>query len=227
MVYSRLQRRYDFKIRRQAVWILLGSFVLIIIFFIFGLPLLLNLTGFIGNLRYKSNTPISEDKKITPTTPIFAQNIQATSSAKIILFGYSDPKISVEIFQNSHSLGTTLSDDNGNFTQETYLQKGKNTFTAIAINESGVKSLVSNSYSVDFFFGKPKLEINPTKDGDTIISGQTDPANTITINDRLIIIDSTGKFSYSLNLNSGENKIKVTVTDPAGNSTSKELTIKN
>jgi len=225
VIYSRLQRRCDLKTKRQAVLLLFGSFVLVIVFFIFGLPLLLNLTGFIGNLRYRSSPLISEDKDVMPATPIFAQNIQATSSAKIAVSGYGDPNITIEIFQNSRSLGTVISKDSGEFSLETDLEKGKNSFTAVAINESGVKSLISDSYFIDFLSGKPKLEINPAKDGDTVISGQTDPQNTVTINDRLAIVESSGKFSFTLNLTNGENKIKVTAVDPAGNSTSRELTI--
>ena len=58
------------------------------------------------------------------------------------------------------------------------------------------------------------------------VSGATDPGDSVSVNDRLAIVDKDGNFSYSLDLNSGDNKIKVVSSDPAGNQTTKELTVK-
>jgi len=125
-----------------------------------------------------------------------------------------------------------IAGDDGTFSQDAQLQKDDNVFTAVGINDTNQKSPVSDGYTIRFLTGNPKLDVSSPKDGDVLyntpatIIGQTDPGDSITVNDRLAIVDSSGKFSFSLNLNSGDNKVKVVTTDPAGNQTTKELTIK-
>lgn len=207
-----------------------GSILALVILFTVGLPALLNLSAAISTLRRGNPVSVTE-KGVAPTTPYFSQDLVATSSAKTKISGATDPKTTVEIFQNARSLGTTVSSDDGTFSQEVDLERGINTFTAQAVNETGQKSPLSDSLQISFFSDKPKLEIASPKDGDSTnnssinISGQTDPGNSVNINDRLAIVDKDGKFSYSLDLTKGENKIKITAVDPAGGSTSKELKI--
>jgi len=201
-----------------------------VIIFTVGLPFLFALTGTINNLRHKNDSATTENK-IAPTIPSFSIDYEATSSATIKIHGIADPKISVEIFRNNRPLETVISADDGVFKLEADLEKGINTFTAMAISESGQKSATSDTYQVTFLSGKPKLEITTPKDKETVngslttVTGQTDPGNAITVNDRLTIVDKDGKFSYSLNLNSGENKITITATDLAKNETKKELLV--
>jgi hypothetical protein len=222
MYNSRLERRNNKRSQRQIVLYIIGSVVAAIILFVYGFPLLFGLTGAISNLGRKSVD--TANKTIVPNKPEFSQNYSATFSATIKLTGFSDPKITVELFQNSRSLGTVVAQDDGSFSQEVDLLKGQNIFSAVAINEAGEKSAVSDSYSVSLLTTKPKLEVTVV---DKTISGQTEVGNSITINDRLVIIDKDGKFSFTPNLNSGENKFTVTAVDLAGNQTNKELTIKN
>ncbi|MBI3888107.1 hypothetical protein HY310_03515 [Candidatus Microgenomates bacterium] len=231
MYNSRLQRNFEKKNRRQIAFFAIGSVIALIILFAYGIPLLFNLTTAISTLRH-GNTVVQKSKDIAPSKPEFAQNFQATPSSSIKISGVADPKTTIEIFQNSRSLGTNVSQDDGSFSLDVDLEKGINTFTAVAINESGLKSDVSESYSVSLLTGKPKLEIGTPKDGDTTnnssysVVGQTDPGNTVSINDRLIIVNKDGKFSYDLNLNDGDNKLKLIATDMAGNQTTKEVTLK-
>jgi hypothetical protein len=63
-----------------------------------------------------------------------------------------------------------------------------------------------------------------TKESSILIEGKTDAEAKILINNAEVKNES-GVFSYKANLNAGENKIKISVVDTAGNKTEKELTI--
>lgn len=212
--------RYDKRTQRQTFFILLISLLLLVLLFIYGLPALLNLTGFISN--YKKNSVTVVKKELIPTTPRLSEDLTATSSAKVKISGVADPKIIVELFQNGLSQGTMVAKDDGTFSFDISLNNGENSFTVQAIGDSGEKSSLSPEYKISFLKNPPKLEAFAANDG--TVTGKTDSGATVSVNDRLVVIDSAGKFSYQLSLKDGENKITVVATDPAGNQTKKELT---
>ena len=215
--------RYDRRTKRQTIFILLLSLLLLVLLVVYGLPALLNLTSLISN--YKKSTAVAGIKKGTPppAIPRLSEDLTATSSAKIKISGVADPKITVELFQNNDSQGTTAADETGIFSFAVNLNKGDNIFTARATGDTGEKSALSEEYKISFLNSPPKLEAFAAGDG--TVAGTTDPGATVSINDRLTIVDSRGKFSYQLTLKDGENKITVVATDPAGNQTKKELTV--
>ncbi len=230
-MYSRLARKSEFRSKRQSTLLIIASVVILILFILYGFPFVLSLAGTIGSL---AGTKITNtvDKGLAPTTPRFSQEFEATKSAQIRLHGVADPKVTVEIFQNERSLGTTLVKDDGTFSMDTDLSRGDNIFTAVAISESGQKSEISDSYVVSFLSKPPALEVSSPKDGDTVkdnpvvVTGNTDNGVTVLVNDHLAVVSGTGIFSYYLSLNNGDNKIKVVASDKAGNQTVKEIIIK-
>lgn len=227
---SRLEKKIEKQSKRQAILVFLATIGLFIALLFVGLPALFALTNFVSALARPSTKVIVQ--KIKPTTPRFNQEILATSGATFVLSGVADPKATIEISQKGQSLGTVVTNDDGSFSIETDLEKGENIFLAQAVLENGTKSDSSQAYVLRRLFGKPKLEVEKPTDGETVkdnpteIKGKTDPGNTISINDRLAITDSSGTFSYLLNLTGGENKLTIVSKDPAGNTTNKELTIK-
>lgn len=70
----------------------------------------------------------------------------------------------------------------------------------------------------------PHLVIN-LAEGQTIsspeieLSGNTEPAAAVTVNDRLIPVSASGEFQTQINLSPGENNITITTRDRAGNQT--------
>lgn len=229
-MYSRLARQNERKTRQQSIFLLVVSIIALVLFVIYGFPAILNLTGSIGNLRGKKITAVLE-KGVAPATPRFSQDFEATKSAQTTIHGVVDSKISVEIFQNERSLGTAIAKDDGSFSMDVDLARGENIFTAQAISETGQKSPKSDPYRISYLAIPPKLEISSPKDGDNlkdnqvIVVGKSDPNTTVTVNDHLVVVSTDGNFSYSLNLPNGDNKIKVTASDRAGNQTGKELKV--
>ncbi len=217
---------------RQRTYILLaGSVVLIVLAGLLGIPFIFQLTGTISNI---AGGKTSQDRRpgIKPSIPVFEQTLEATSSANVVIAGVADPKTQIELYQNGESNSLETTDDAGRFTFKVGLKKGENTFTAQAISESGEKSDISNRYVILLLTGSPKLEISSPSDGfetkekELLIKGKVDPGVTVTINDRVAIVDDEGNFSGYYSLSEGDNKIKVVGTDLAGNSTMSEITVK-
>jgi len=126
-----------------------------------------------------------------------------------------------------------VTDKSGKFTFSANLNDGENTFSAVAIDQAGNQSQKTQDYKITFDNKKPDLTISYPSDGSQFfgsnqrqvtIQGNTESNCQVTINDRIIAVDDTGKFQYTGSLNDGENKFNVKSTDQAGNTTEKNLT---
>lgn len=229
---SRLRSRQAQKAKRNTYLLLAGSIVTILLLVTFGTQAVFGLTGLISGVRHGGASRAEDTTMIIPSQPQFIENFSATKSASITLSGRSDSETEVEIYQNDRLLGTATTDEMGKFEMIVDLEKNTNTFSAVAISKSGGKSPASDNYSVRLLTGAPKLDLTNPKEGDTVrenplqISGSTDPDNTVIVNEHLAIVSGTGNFNYIFQMNNGENKIKITARDEAGNETVKEVTIK-
>lgn len=229
---SRLARRQQKITRRDAYLYLVGSVGLVIILGVFGLPALFRLTGTISGLNQKTATS-SADQNLAPTIPSLSQDFTATNTAQIKIDGFADAKTTIQLFHNDNPDQTMVSDPDGKFEFQVTLDKGLNRYEAQAVADSGNKSAKSGSYLVSYLQGNPKLDISSPKDGDSVntssitIVGQVDPGSTLSINEHLQIVDPNGNFQASINLQNGDNNLKITATDTAGNQTTKQLLVKS
>lgn len=216
--------------QKQAYLLLVVSGVFVLLLLFVGLPLLFNLSSVISSMRRPKATIV--DVGLAPSTPKFFEDMTATKSANIKVTGVADPSTIIELFQNNFSQGTTTSGDDGKFLFDVSLSQGNNAFYAQATSSKGQKSDKSDIYVISFSNKNPKLDLKDVRDGDTIkdnpfkLTGTTDVGNTVMVNDRLAMVGAEGVFSLSLNLNNGDNKLKIVATDLAGNQTAKEITIK-
>ena len=230
---SRLARKQKTKNLRQAVFFSLLTLLLVLAIFYFGLPTLIKLSVFLGNLRSSSVVPPSEDK-IPTTPPIILPLPEATSSAKISLSGFAEPAATIEILNGGISQIKTVAESDGSFKiNNLEITAGRNEIYAVATDKAGNISQPSEKIIVIFDNTPPKLEVLQPEDNATFygfpksieVKGKTDEEATVTINDHLAIMEAEGKFSYSLTLVRGENKIKIVATDKAGNQIEQELTV--
>ncbi len=229
--YSRLSRRQDNLTKRQIYLALGGVGLLLVLFVWLGIPLLFNFASRISSAR-NSQGSVTQDLGIAPNVPVLSQDYTATSSAQIKVSGVADPKVTVELFQDGNSQGTTVVGDDGKFAFDVVLNKGDNNFVAQAVSTKGKHSDSSDVYKINYSTSPPKLDLSNINDGQSFIdtpiavTGKTDPNSSISVNGHMIIVDNSGNFNASLTLNSGDNKIKIIATDQAGNQTTKELTVK-
>jgi len=175
-------------------------------------------------------------KKLTSyvLAPVLEPTEEATNKARITIKGNAQQGNSIEIFLNGSSYKKLVADKKGDFSTSVTLNKGNNRILAIAKDKDGNESVPSETLYISLKTSDPKLIINDPQNGQKfegednkkiIISGETDPENTLYLNERLIIIQSNGSFNYALELKEGDNTLKFLAQDNAGNETEKEITV--
>lgn len=221
---SRLRRTNEKQNKKQAI--IFGIAIIAVLFVLvqFG-PLLINL---FGNLVYtirggdNSNPTQITGKEILQPPELFGL-AEATQSSRFSFSGTApDNKGTVEIYLND-VLEDEVSVDNTTFGVILSLRKGKNTIKARYLVEDKT-SPFTQDYYVNYTTDKPKLEVTFPSDNATFtkadksitVKGNTDPENIITVNGFRAIVDSSGVFSYLLQLNDGDNQIQIQATNQAG-----------
>ncbi len=138
------------------------------------------------------------------------------------------------MFVNNKLTDITDTKNDGTFSFDgVSLSEGKNEITAKAVNEKDKESNSSEGIVVIYRAKPPSLEVYGPKGGESYhggeknvkVTGKTDAYAKITVNEFWAIVDAGGNFSYTLPLHDGENSIKVTASDEAGNKTENEVKV--
>lgn len=234
--YSRFKprsiRRLERKTKRNTFWTLIISAVLVYALIAWVIPF------FIGGLtfldKFKPQTkPETIDQAITP--PILNIPFESTNSATLNLTGFASSDSEVEIYVDDQLKDTVKTDSTGNFIAENIeLNLGTNNITGKTVNSDGKKSLPSKNIRLFYSDEKPKLEILEPADNTDLkggdkkvrVSGKTDPENNVSVNGSSVIVRNDGTFSTEVNLNDGDNKIGITVSNGVGNQTQEERLVK-
>ncbi len=232
MYSSRLNRAEERRNMRKAVLLIFATIAILVAGIVLGIPVLTRTAMFMGSLNSK-NAIADKTDNIPPGPPQIALAYDATNSATQTISGLSEPGSTVYLSQNSREAGNVVTDNDGTFEfTNIVLTKGDNLFTAIALDQSSNKSLISSSVRLAYSSDPPKLEITSPTDHQSItdkssvnLLGTTQNVSRLTVNDRTIIIGSNGKFNTMYSLNPGENVLVFTATDSSGNQTRKELTV--
>jgi multisubunit Na+/H+ antiporter MnhC subunit len=64
-----------------------------------------------------------------------------------------------------------------------------------------------------------------TTESSAHVSGTVEPGSSVQVNGKAVTVDAAGNYAATVALSEGANKIKVTVTDPAGNTKTVEKTV--
>ncbi len=230
---SRLWRKEKEKSLRQAVFFSFLTVGLALTLIFLGIPALIRLAVFLGEIR-SSSLPI-ENSDTVPPSPVQLEALpEATNSAQIAVKGYTEPGATVEFFLSGSPAKKVVAEADGTFNSGSLgLTEGRNQIYATATDTAGNQSQKSEVYELYYDSTPPEIEISEPQEnqefsgGQTkvFVKGKTEAKATITINDRLVIVDASGNFSYPLTLSEGENNLKIIVTDKAGNQAEKELTV--
>lgn len=230
---SRLQRKREKDSLRQAFKYLLLAFGLLFLLIRFGLPALIKMAAFLGDLN-SSKQPIEKQESLPILAPRLNPLPLATSSAEINISGYSQPGSTVKLFLRGISVEETTTDAQGEFSfRQVHLKDGENEIYTEANDNQGQESGPSTTYKVTLDSEAPKLEISQPQDGQRFfdkdspitVAGKTEAGTDLTINDRFVLVKDDGSFSATQSLNSRDNQIEVLVRDDAGNETKKSLKV--
>ncbi len=225
------KKRYE---RKLIIFFAIIIFLLGILFY-YSPPLLIKLSLILGDLRdnREADLSINNTKYIAP--PVLNPLFSATNSAEITISGYAPSGKSVKIYLNSKYIRQVKVNDDKSFNiSNLMLAEGNN---EIKVKSLGLDKQTSNySQSIHILYKNkpPILELNYPIDNQIIsnssnkvkVEGKTDSDTRVTVNDYWAIVDNIGNFSYLLNLQKGDNKIKIAATDEAGNRSEKEVTVK-
>lgn len=218
---------------QRAALMVMGTLGVIILAVMFGIPVLIKLAVFIGDMNSARQGGGKTDL-IPPAPPTVEISYSATNSAVQNIGGYSESGARVVLTRNSKSVGSVEAGDNGKFeVTGIRLDEGDNIFVAVAVDPAGNKSGESQTVSLKFLAREPKLEIDSPADGQEItgsnnrldVVGKTDSGARLTINDRWVTVNASGEFKWQALLVSGENRLKIAAVDEAGNRSEKELVV--
>ena len=229
--FSRLARKQESKNIKLAFFYGLLTFLLALGVLFFGIPLLIRLAVFLGDVR-SSSLPVETQDKVPPSPPIFTTSFEATSSSQIALAGYAEPGSAVLISLNGSLEQEIVADNEGLFKTEINLTDGDNQIEAIAKDQAGNQSSNSKALQITLDDEPPELELTyPETDKASVheekivLTGKTETEATLVINERLVIIDREGNFEYPISLKEGDNEVSLSVEDKAGNKTEKMITV--
>lgn len=229
---SRLKRSTDSDVNKKTVIIGLITVVLFVLIVIFGLPLLVKFSIFLGDIKKKSADDIKE-KVLPPTMPRLIYPHEATNSAVISISGVADVGSTVELLKNEETTQKTPVNDDGSFNFDNIsLDQGTNVFSAISVSDKGGSSQETKPLEIDYDNQPPNLTLdNPATDNITIdkeyfdISGTSEKNASVTVNDQVALVDEQGKFKFRVQLSLGKNQIDLVARDAASNETKKTITI--
>lgn len=190
--------------------------------FKWGLPLFMNLIAGNGVERIETGKDI-----IPPQSPVISALPDATNSAKLYIDGFTEAGANVELLLNDSVDKLTKADSTGYFIFDTLLISGQNRIQFRAKDETGNESMsevtiieqdskpvvlnISTPKNGNEYFGKTNQVIDIKGDINKL-GGQ------VLINSSFVQVDKTGAFVHRYMLSSGENTIKITASDKAGNS---------
>lgn len=230
---SRLTRTSEKQNKRQALFFSIGIITIILVLIQFG-PILVNV---FGNVVYTLRGGDESEKQEVGTQLLQPPSLigipSATQSAFISFSGVApDKEGRVEIYLNDE-LEEEIDLKTAEFSvRKIAIDKGLNQLKVRYINGNKT-SPFSENYEVSYISDKPELEVTNPSDGATFtkadksitVAGTTNADNIVTVNSFRAIVDSSGKFTYQLNLNDGENMLVVEAQNSAGSKTQKNLKV--
>lgn len=219
---------------RKAVLFGLGTIIFLVVLVFLGIPALIKGAIFFSDLK-SSSTPIEQNDIFAPNTPLFNALPEYSKEQSLTISGFAEAGSTVELFLNGSPTGTTVSTNEGTFTfTMVKLPIEKNDVYAQASDLAGNKSQPSQKSTITFDNTAPNLEIFSPQDSVKVvgerkrkitISGQTEENVTLTVNERLVIINQDGSFSFEYNLAEGDNSLKFIAEDLAENKSEKEIKV--
>ncbi len=232
MANSRLSRREVRQSKKKLIYSLGGIIIVLFLLVKFGIPLLTQFSLLVAGRNQTNDGTQNTDKPRFIAPPVLNQPFTATNSAQIKVSGTAQNKQQVKLYVNDNVVDTQDVQSDGTFSFENVtLKNGDNTIQAKAkMNDK--ESDFSNTLTITFQNKAPSLDVSSPSDGQSfskdpslVVKGKTDPDAKVTVNDFQAIVNDDGSFSYNMQLQNGDNQLKVIAMDAAGNKTEKDLKV--
>jgi len=229
-----MQKIEEKKSKRQAVLFSFLTLILLAGVILLGIPSLIKMAVFLSNLR-SSGQSVEANDTVAPAPPRLQPMVEATDSAQISLKGFAESGSTVKVSRGNEEISEVLVDKDGQFTvSEITLKTGENKFKAQAVDSGGNQSKFSPTITIVLDTTAPSLSISQPEEGqeffdeekEILIAGETEEGINLRVNSFYTPVDSEGNFAKRLELDEGENEIKIIATDRAGNTSEANLTVR-
>ncbi len=225
------EKTEDSNLTKQTLLFGGGTFLIFLVIFVFGLPLLIRFSVYLADRKKDAKT--SKSFVLPPQPPRVIMPFEATPSATIDLRGYAEKNTSVELtMPDGNKIRKNVNEEGEFIFEKLSLQSGPNMFSAIALFSEDLKSEPMKSITVIQDQTPPDLTLtNPSEDKITVdvpdfdIVGKTEQRCIVNINSYTASVNDNGDFKLKMLLQPGKNEYTVTSRDPAGNETRKKVVI--
>ncbi|MBI4028918.1 MAG: hypothetical protein HY376_00970 [Candidatus Blackburnbacteria bacterium] len=217
---------------RRAFLLIISSMALFLFLIFVGVGSAAKLAIFVGSMR---NTPQATSDDKTPPGPPRMNNWDSlpkyTKADQLDISGYAEAESKIKIYNNDSVIGEASVGNNSQFSTRVVLSKGENYIFATATDPSDNEGDHSPAGRTIYDPDPPQIEIESPKDNDQVyekvltISGKTEAGASISIGDRVGVVQDDGSFTIKYTLSEGSNSITLTSVDQAGNQAEKSLTV--
>jgi len=227
---SRLEKVQRRKFFKSIIVLLIALFILLFFFTTIGLNIILTTSFFISQTFKKNESSITPPQKNFYIIDIVSIP-NATNSAQFSVSGNTLNIDILEVFINDKKIKEIPLPSDNFTTVVGDLEEGENKIYFVGKDKNKKTLKKTNPYIIFYKLEKPKLVIKEPADGEITekeeikVIGSTDKETFIKINDIPVVVDALGNFQSSVKLQVGENKIKITAEDQAGNIEEKILTV--
>jgi len=209
--------------------VVVGTLLIFFLIFKFGIPFLL----FISGNSSQKDVVQTNSKPTFISAPVLNQDFTATNSAQIKITGNANPKQNIRLYVNDQLVDKTSTKDDGSFSFDAVSLKDGDNAIQTKAQVDDKESDFSNTITITYKNKQPSLDVTNPSDGQTFskdqnqlnVTGKTDPDVRVTVNDFQAIVNSDGNFSYTMQLQNGDNQLKIIAIDAAGNKTEKDLKV--
>jgi hypothetical protein len=208
---------------------LFGIAGILIFLAIFGVKLLVGFSLLVDKLR--GTTPNTQQTQVILLPPQLDPLPYATYSAVLRVSGKVKGDVTILLYVNEEQTDKMKPKEDGTFSFEAVTMKeGANVISAKATDDKDNASDLSEVLTIQVKKNKPTLDISSPSENQEItgeiqlatITGKTETDNSVTVNDRFVVVKSDGSFTYDLSLKEGEQTIIIIAKDQAGNETKLE-----
>jgi len=230
-MYSIRLKTEERKNIRKAYLLIAITFVLLFFIANYGLKLATKFSDFLLEIK-KGSEPVEISDTTPPPPPTFESLPSTTNQDTIEVKGLTEAGSTVSIvFKGKKE--EIIANNEGKFLLTLKLSEGINRITATSTDKSGNVSqkteveitLDKTPPSLDITKPQDKSEFFGSRQRQVIIEGKTEENAKVQINDRWVVVERDGSFSFVTTLSEGENKFLIKAEDEAGNKTEKTITL--
>ncbi|MDP3940698.1 MAG: hypothetical protein Q8Q49_00150 [bacterium] len=230
---SRIKSSQERQAKRNIFLSIFGMIALLVAIVVFGVPFLVNFSLFVEKkMDSKSLGQSKTDAYIPP--PQLDISYTATNSGVIMVNGSGQEGQTVYLYVNNERVADTeVTSDSSFVFDDVHLQEGDNEiFTKAKVDNKS--SDESNTLNITYIKDPPDISIDSPADGQAFsggdnrtitVSGTTAENAKVTVNGFFAVMQPGGAFRYRLNLQDGDNELKIVAIDEANNKTEKNIKV--